>query len=203
MSGFWRQHDPLLLASRSTVRRKLLEAAGVPLTVAPADLDERALEREADMSSPRAVALMLATAKAHAAAAKAPARLVLGADQTLALGDRIFSKAEDRAAARAQIASLRGRTHELHAAVAVVEAGAVVFSHVATARLTVRDFSDAFLENYLDCVGAAACASVGGYQLESYGVHLFEAIEGDYFTILGLPLLPLLGFFRTAGYLAA
>jgi septum formation protein len=135
-------------------------------------------------------------AKAH------PDRLVLGADQTLALGAKRFSKSPDRLAARAQLQALRGRTHELHSAIAFVQDGAVVFEHVETARLTMRAFSDDFLNRYLDTVGDAVLASVGGYQLEGLGVQLFESIEGDYFTILGLPILQALDFLRRQGCLA-
>jgi septum formation protein len=127
---------------------------------------------------------------------------VLGADQTLSLGERRFSKAPDRAAARAQLAALRGRTHTLHSAMAAVRDDKVLFEHVGIARLTMRGFSDAFLDNYLDVVGNAALTSVGGYQLESVGVQLFDKIEGDQSTILGLPLLPLLQWLRDNGLLA-
>ena len=128
--------------------------------------------------------------------------LVLGADQTLALGVRRFSKAPDRAAAREQLRALRGRTHTLHSAVALMRAGTVLFEHVDTASLTMRDFSDDFLERYLDEAGAAATASVGGYQLEGLGIQLFERVAGDHFTVLGLPLIPLLDWLRRAGILA-
>jgi septum formation protein len=127
-------------------------------------------------------------------------RPVLGADQTLACGDRRFSKPADRAAAAEQLRGLRGRTHELHSAIALVRDGEALFELVDTARLTMRDFSDRFLEDYLDMAGDAALASVGGYQLEGIGIHLFERVEGDYFTILGLPLLPLLAFLRRNGF---
>jgi septum formation protein len=127
---------------------------------------------------------------------------VLGADQTLALGDQRFSKPPDRAGARRQLAALRGQTHELHSALALVRGGSVLFEHRDVARLTMRGFSDQFLEAYLDVAGAAVTASVGAYQLEKVGIQLFEHIEGDHFTILGLPVLPLLQFLRSAGWLA-
>ena len=200
--SLWRTAEPLVLASRSAVRRALLEAAAIPCEVIPADVDERALEREAGLLDPAAVAGLLARAKARAVAATMPGRLVLGADQTLAFARRVFSKAPDRAGARAQLSQLRGETHELHAAVALVRSGKTMFAHTGTARLSMRRFSDSFLEEYLDAAGDAACASVGGYQLEGLGVHLFERIDGDYFTILGLPLLPLLAFLRSEGCVA-
>ena len=131
-----------------------------------------------------------------------PGRFVLGADQTLALGERRFSKASDRAGARIQLAALRGRMHVLHSAIAVARDGNILFEHVDAARLTMRAFSDAFLESYLDTVGNAAFGSVGGYQLEGPGIQLFEKVEGDHSTILGLPLLPLLAWLRELGLLA-
>jgi septum formation protein len=145
------------------------------------------------------VARVLAGAKAHTVAAQMPARVVLGADQTLTLSEQRFSKPADRDAAREQLLALRGKTHRLHSALTVVRDGAVLFEHSDTAELTMRDFSDRFLESYLDSVGDSAFASVGGYQIESAGIQLFERIAGDYFTILGLPLLPLLQFLRQAG----
>ena len=138
------------------------------------------------------IAALLAREKALAVAAQLPGRLVLGADQTLALGERRFSKPADRAAAREQLKLLRGQTHELHSAIALARDGVIVFEHREVARLTMRAFSDGFLEAYLDAAGAAVTASVGGYQLEKTGIQLFERIEGDHFIILGLPLLPLL-----------
>jgi septum formation protein len=131
-----------------------------------------------------------------------PGRLVLGADQTLARGTERYSKPADRAGAAAQLRSLRGRTHALHSALALARDNEVLFDYADSAQLTMRDFSDRFLETYLDLVGGAALTSVGGYQLEGIGVHLFEHVEGDYFTILGLPLLPLLAFLRQNEFVA-
>jgi septum formation protein len=198
----WLAERPLLLASKSAARRAVLDAAAIPIEIEPASIDERAVEARAGASNPSAAAALLAREKAGAVSAQRPDRLVLGADQTLALGDRRFSKAADRAGARAQLSALRGRTHSLHSAVAVVRSGKVLFEHVDAAHLTMRNFSDTFLDAYLDRVGHAATTSVGGYQLESAGVQLFDRVEGDHFTVLGLPLLPLLAWMRQAGVLA-
>jgi septum formation protein len=195
----WVASKPLLLASKSEVRRKILAAAGVPIESRPAPIDERAIEARSNVHEAGEVARVLAGAKAHTVAAQMPARVVLGADQTLTLGEQRFSKPADRDAAREQLLALRGKTHRLHSALTVVRDGAALFEHSDTAELTMRDFSDRFLESYLDSVGDSAFASVGGYQIESAGIQLFERIAGDYFTILGLPLLPLLQFLRQAG----
>jgi septum formation protein len=198
----WLAVAPLVLASRSGVRRTLLEAAGVPLEVCPADVDERDLEAKAPLQAPVAIAALLAREKAAAIARQQPGRLVLGADQMLSLNGERFAKPADRSAARVQLQTLSGRTHELYSAIAFVRDGAVLFEHVGVARLTMRALSDAFLDDYLDAVGAAALASVGAYQLEGLGVQLFERIEGDYFTVLGLPLTTALDFLRRYGCLA-
>ena len=198
----WLASQPLILASQSKVRRALLEAAGIPVEVRPAHLDERAIEQGVT-GGPGEVALTLAREKARTVAAMSGNGIVVGCDQTLALGDRRFSKPVDRAAAREQLLMLRGRTHALHSAVAVCRNGAVTFGHVAVARLTMRTFSESFLDAYLDVAGDAVTASVGAYQLERTGIHLFEKIEGDHFTILGLPLLPLLEHLRHEKALAA
>jgi nucleoside triphosphate pyrophosphatase len=198
----WLADRPLVLASKSEIRRALLADAGIPVEIAPADVDERGIEERAATRDAGEVALVLARAKAHAIAARLPGRLVLGADQTLALGERRFSKPSDRAAARDQLKALRGQTHELHTAVALARDGAIVFEHRELARLTMRAFSDGFLGSYLDAMGGAVMASVGGYQLEKAGVQLFERIDGDHFVILGLPLVALLAYLRRAGCLA-
>jgi len=202
----WLAPTPLVLASQSKVRRALIEAAGIPVEARPADLDERAIEQGV-RGGPGDVALELARAKALAVAAVSgpgqTASIVVGCDQTLALGERRFSKPKDRAAARDQLIAMRGKPHELHSAVAVCRNGSVTFAHVAVARLTMREFSPAFLEAYLDEAGHNVTASVGAYQLERTGIHLFDKIEGDHFTILGLPLLPLLAHLRHEGVLAA
>jgi nucleoside triphosphate pyrophosphatase len=197
----WLAADPLVLASKSAARRALLEAAGIPIAVRPADLDERKLEAGLSSQAPAVVAAFLARAKASFVAKSESGKLVLGADQTLALGAERFAKPADRASAYAQLRALRGRTHELHSAIAFVRDNTVLFEHASTARLTMRAFSDRFLELYLDGAGDAATASVGAYQIEDSGVQLFERIDGDYFTILGLPLLAALDFLRRYGCL--
>jgi septum formation protein len=200
--GLWLAREPLVLASRSASRSAILAAAGVALEIIPADIDERGLEAQAGEQSPAGVANILARAKALAVSAERPARLVLGADQTLALGSALFTKPADIGAAREQLRRLRGRTHELHSAVVLARGETVVFEHCESARLTMRAFSDGFLDAYLEAAGSAVTASVGGYQVEGLGIGLFERIEGDHFTILGLPLLPLLHHLRHIGWLA-
>jgi septum formation protein len=196
----WLARQPLVLASKSDVRGKILAAAGLRFEIRPANLDERAVESKAGVADAAAVARALARAKALAVATSRPGHLVLGADQTLARGNTRFSKPADRAAAADQLRALRGRTHELHSALALAKDDAVLFDCVDTARLTMRDFSDHFLDDYLEMAGDAALRSVGGYQLEGIGIHLFERVDGDYFTILGLPLLPLLAYLRQNGF---
>jgi septum formation protein len=188
---------PLILASQSRARQAVLIGAGITFEARPAELDERAVELESGLTSPQEVADCLARAKASAVSAEYPGRYVIGADQTLALGTRRFSKPADRAAAAEQIAELAGNTHELHAAVAVVLDRQVLFSHVSTARMTMLPLSRNTIDAYLTEAGDTVLGSVGAYQLERLGVHLFERIEGDYFTILGMPLLPLLAFLRS------
>jgi septum formation protein len=199
---FWLADEPLVLASKSAIRHAILRDARIPVAVEPADIDERAIEQRSAKEDAGELAAVLACEKARTVAARVPGRLVLGADQTLALGERRFSKPADRAGARRQLAALCGQTHELHSAVALVRGSSVLFEHREVARLTMRSFSDQFLEAYLDAAGTAVTASVGGYQLEKVGIQLFEHIQGDHFTILGLPLVPLLEYLRTAGWLA-
>jgi septum formation protein len=199
----WLAAEPLLLASQSKVRRDLLAAAGVPVEVRAADLDERAIEAGASSSEPSAIAALLAREKARLVGRAHPGRLVLGADQMLALDAKRFAKPPDRSAAMAQLRELAGRVHALHSAVACVQDGAVIFEHVSVARLTMRTLSDQFLNAYLDAAGHAVTQSVGAYQLEGLGSLLFERVEGDYFAILGLPLLEVLHFLRQRGSLLA
>jgi len=204
--ALWQGDMPLVLASQSEVRRNLLEAAGIPIDVRPTNIDERAVEAAYASApgglSPADTAALLAREKALAVARDQSGRLVLGADQTLALGIQRLTKPGDRRAAHEQLMMLRGQTHALHSGIAVAREGEVLFQHVASARLTMRMFSPAFLEAYLDAAGDAVTRSVGGYQLEGLGVHLFERVEGDHATILGLPLLPLLRFLRQGGWIA-
>src|SRR5262249_24250400 len=199
----WLAGEPLVLASKSEIRHALLRDAGVPLEVYPADIDERTIEQRSPARDAGKLAALLSREKARTIAARLPGRLVLGADQTLALGERRFSKPGDRASARAQLEALRRRTPELHTAIALGREGAILFEHPAGARLALRAFFDRFLETYLAAMGAAVTASVGGYQLERIGIQLFERIEGDHFVILGLPLVALLKYMRQAGWLAA
>jgi septum formation protein len=199
---FWLPAAPLVLASRSAIRRTLLETAGIPIEIHAADIDERGIEAKAPLQAPVAVAALLAREKAAVIARTMPGRLILGADQILSLNGERFSKPADRAAARAQLTKLSGRTHELYSAIAFVRDATVLFEHVGVVRLTMRAFSDRFLDDYLHAVGDAATASVGAYQLESLGIQLFEWIDGDYFTVLGLPLITALDFLRRHGCLA-
>jgi septum formation protein len=198
----WRGDKPLILASQSRSRQALLQNASLDFEAIPADLDERAIQQSSGLTAPGDIAQLLAGEKAVAVAKHHPGRFVIGADQTLALGVRLFSKPEGRAGAFAQLQALAGHVHELHSAIAVVRDDHVLFSHVSVARMTMRPLSDQQISAYLDAAGDAVTASVGAYQLEKLGVHLFSRIEGDHFTILGLPLLPLLDFLRGQGLLA-
>jgi septum formation protein len=200
---FWSAPAPLILASKSLARRTMLSAAGIPIEIVPARIDERAIERglAEQNRDPDRLALLLSREKARAVSSDAPARLVLGADQTLAMGAVRFHKPSSPDEARDQLRRLRGQSHTLHSAVTLVQDGSVLFAVVDTARLRMRNFSDRFLEDYIEAAGPTVTESVGGYQLEKLGVHLFERVEGDYFTILGMPLLPLLAFLRQQGFL--
>jgi septum formation protein len=195
---------PLILASGSKARADLLRAAGLAFEVVAPPVDERTIESSwpGDVA-PDEAARLLASEKALAVSRMSPAALVIGADQTLALGRERFTKATTLAEARATLVKLRGRTHALHSAFALARGGMIVADQVGTARMTMRSVSDEGLEDYLDRAGAAILGSVGCYQLEGLGVTLFSAVEGDYFTVLGLPLLDLLASLRGEGVIAS
>ncbi len=203
-STLWLAAEPLLLASGSSTRRDMLLAAGIPVQIVRPEIDERAVEAPlvAEGSPPDAVAAALACAKALAVSQAHPGRLVLGADQTLTCDGEAFHKPATMAAAADQIAALAGRTHELHSAFVLARDGAPVIEGIGVARLTMRALSPGFILRYLDQVGPAALGSVGGYQIEGPGAQLFDDVEGDHFTILGLPLLAVLAALRDLGILA-
>jgi septum formation protein len=193
----------LVLASGSPFRRRLLEAAGVTVTVRPADVDEPAVRTRLGGMSPANVATALASTKAEAVSVLMPQALVIGADQVLALGRSILSKPRDVADARRQLRELRGKPHDLPTGVVLAKAGKVVWRHLEMPRLTMREFSDSFLEDYLVECGEGVCQMVGAYAIEGRGIQLFEQVEGDVFSIIGLPLLPLLAELRARGALGA
>jgi septum formation protein len=192
----WRASKPLILASQSRARKMLLANAGLSFAAIPADIDERGLQQALKLSEPGEIAKLLAREKAVFVSAGNGGHYVIGADQTLALGERLFNKPDGRVAAAEQLRALSGKTHELHSAIAVAFDGKIAFETVAIARMTMRSLSGDEINLYLDEAGEAVTTSVGAYQLEGLGVHLFERIEGDHFTILGLPLFPLLAFLR-------
>jgi septum formation protein len=195
--SIWRGKHPLILASQSRARQALLANAGIAFDAIPADIDERGIQRTSGLSAPGDVASLLAREKTLWVSVRHSGRIVVGADQTLALGQRLFSKPAGRAQAADQLRSLAGANHELHSAVAVARDGKILFEAMAVARMTMRLLTEAEIGAYLDEAGEAVTGSVGAYQLEGLGVHLFEQISGDHFTILGLPLLPLLAFFHS------
>ena len=192
----WHGKAPLILASQSRARQMLLANAGLQFEAVPADIDERAVQQASGLAAPGDIAGLLARGKAQAVSVRQPGKYVVGADQTLALGDRLFSKPAGRVQAAEQLRDLAGHSHELHSAVAVARDGKKLFETTAIARMTMRQLSGTEIRTYLDEAGEAVTSSVGAYQLEGLGVHLFERIDGDHFTILGLPLLPLLAFLR-------
>jgi septum formation protein len=193
----WRGKHPLVLASQSLTRQALLANAGLDFEAVAAELDERAVQQASGLLVPGDIAALLAREKALSVSSRQPGKYVIGADQTLAQGVRLFSKPAGRPQAAEQLRALAGRSHELHSAVAVARDGKILFEAVAIAGMTMRRLGEAEIDVYLDQAGEAVTSSVGAYQLEGLGVHLFERIEGDHFTILGLPLLPLLGFLRS------
>jgi len=200
--AMWRGNTPLILASRSAARQALLAGAGIEFEAVPANIDERAVQQSPALATPGEIAAFLSREKALSVSMFEIGRYVLGADQTLAVGETLFTKPLGRTEATTQLRALSGRVHDLHSAVAVAYDGKILFEHVTVARMTMRPLSRAEIATYLDEAGERVSSSVGAYQLEGLGVHLFERIEGDHFTILGLPLLPLLEFFRRRHLLA-
>jgi len=191
----------LVLASASPFRRRMLEAAGLAFAVAPADIDEAAFQDGLLRSGslPPAIAEALAVRKAEATSTQVPDALVIGADQVLALGAEMFRKPASVAEAREQLLRLRGKTHALHSAVALALRGKAVWVHTETATLAMRRFTQAFLADYLARVSERVCRTVGAYEIEGPGIQLMERVEGDLFTVIGLPLLPLLSELRARG----
>lgn len=194
--------ERLILASKSAARRAMLEGAGVPFSIQVADVDEDAVKAGHDPADAVGLAVELARVKALAVSRHDPEAWVLGADQTLAFAGGLVSKAPTMDAARARLAGMRGQAHQLHSGAALARNGQVVWSGVDTASMRMRDFSTGFLDAYLAAEGEALLASVGSYRLEGMGSQLFEAVEGDYFTVLGLPLWAVLSELRRAGVLA-
>jgi septum formation protein len=203
MTKLWRGTAPLVLASKSPARGSLLGVTGIPFEMFDAGIEERDVEAPLLAAGVGAgeIALHLARAKALRVSGKMPERLVIGADQTLCLEGRLLTKAADRKMLLITLEALSGRAHELHSACCVTRGNTVLFETVAVARLTCRRLSRSFIESYVAEAGDALLASVGGYQIEGLGIHLFDAIEGDHATIMGLPLLPLLKFLREEGSL--
>jgi septum formation protein len=193
----------VILASTSPIRQSVLHRAGVAFTVRAPLTDETQVKKTLGAMKPKDVAMALAEAKAGSISGQDAADLVIGADQVLELDGAIFDKPKDMAEARLHLSALRGKAHELHSALACARNGKIIWRCMRTARLFMRKFSDAFLDSYLERMGAEATRSVGAYKLEGEGIQLFEVVDGDYFTILGLPLLPLLAFLRAQGEIAS
>jgi septum formation protein len=190
----------LILASKSQIRAQVLRGAGLSFEIAPSGVDEDVLKKT-HQGDAGALAVALAEAKAKAVQADAHA-LIIGADQILSCEDMLYDKPRSMDEARANLQKFRGRTHYLIGGVVLVQNGETIWAHQESVALHMRDFSDRFLEAYLETAGEGILASVGAYQLEGLGAHLFDMIDGDYFSILGLPLLPLLGALRQYGGLA-
>ena len=195
--------ERLILASKSAARRAILTGAGVAFATEVSDVDEDAIKRALIGADPGDIAVELARAKALAVSRRDLDAWVLGADQTLAFGGGLVSKAASLEAARTQLSVMRGRTHWLHSGLALAHKGDIVWSSVETATMRMRDFSDTFLDAYLAAEGDQLLACVGSYRLEGMGSQLFEAVEGDYFTVLGLPLWPVLAELRRVGVIAS
>lgn len=190
---------PLVLASSSPFRRMLMENAGLTFESRAAEIDERKIEAGLEGASPDQVALTLAKAKAVDVTRHFPGALVIGSDQTMSLGSRVYHKPKTLAEAKENLLSLSDKTHRLNSAIAFARDNEIVWEHVAHADLTVRALNETFVDRYLSRVGEKVYGSVGAYQLEGEGIQLFSRIEGDYFTILGLPMLPLLEKLRELG----
>lgn len=205
MQGLWQGKMPLVLASKSASRRALLSAAHIPFDFLDSGIDERAVEMPllAAGASPATVAVELAREKARAVAATHHDRLVLGADQALAFDGKLYTKPATLAEARQQLIGFSGQTHALHSALCLFFEHEIVFEIEVAAHLTCWPFGPEFVDRYIAAAGDTVLTSVGAYQLEGLGIHLFEKIDGDHTTILGLPMLPLLAFLRRDGWLAA
>jgi septum formation protein len=203
VNGFWDEPKLLVLASKSSARAALLEQTGIPFIAAAAEIDERTVEAPLRQAGAAAhdIAAHLAKAKAGAVASQHQDHLVVGADQTLALSHQMFTKPASREDALEQLRALSGREHELHSAICVMRGSDILFEAIETAHMKMRVLSEPFLTAYADAVGRALMASVGAYQIEGLGIHLFESIAGDHSTVLGLPLTPLLAFLRRNGSL--
>jgi len=195
--------ERLILASRSAARRAMLTDAGVTFGLEDAGVDEDAIKVAMKGASADALAVELACAKALAVSRRDPDVWVLGADQTLAFDGGLISKAKSLDEAKARLKSMRGKAHQLHSGAAIATKGQIVWSGVDTVQMRMRDFSDAFLDAYLAAEGNELLACVGSYRLEGLGSQLFEAVDGDYFTVLGLPLWPVLAELRRAGVIAS
>lgn len=192
-------HLDIILASTSKIRGKILSTAGIEFSVINSDIDEERVKSSLTELSPRNISLELARLKSEKISKQHPNAMTIGADQVLGFENQIFNKPVSRADAEKQLSMLRNATHTLYSAISCSVAGAEVWNHCSEARLTMRDFTPDFLSSYLDGSPADYLSSVGAYKLEETGIQLFEKIEGDYFTILGLPMLPLLGFLRQRG----
>lgn len=192
---------PIILASGSPFRRKILEDAGIAFTVERPAIDERAVEDAVENTGlrPDDLAQILAEAKAVDVSQNNPGAFVIGSDQTLSMGDVVFHKPADMEEARRRLLALSGRTHQLNSAIVIACDGEAIWRHVSIAQLTMRDLDPGFIGRHLSAVGDIALSSVGAYQIEGRGIQLFDKIEGDHFTIVGLPLLPLLTKLRELG----
>jgi len=199
---FWRGQLPLILASQSRARQLMLANAGIDFKAVPAEIDERAQQQRSGLTLPGDIAALLAREKARSVSIRHPGHFVAGADQTLALGTVLFSKPAGRIEAAEQLRALAGRSHQLHSAIAVARASKILFEAVAVATMAMRPLSQSEIERYVNEAGDAVTSSVGAYQVEGIGIHLFDRIQGDHFVILGLPLLELLSFLRSERLLA-